>query len=540
MLTNSSCIPEKKKLGDTSPPNYICLPNGDKHYLSLEEKKDYQYGGKCPVFCPIKGVTSNCPSMSNISDKTVAKNTCEQNQDCHFIGNALFDRYGPNYCVPRKQPGCITLTESDLTKSDSYLTDNPNFCDRLHKGCIFNRGNGDGDKTRSGEPTCLRGCLGSKYWKNPDYMWGGGESSKDSFEGAWFNSDLMVGPKYLESAPSNQKPNGWGGPQGTPWWGKGKLPKSLGVAYTQSMGKYSPPCNINEGDIGVFTSGVSGTSLAGPGCILVPPKDNYGIHEWSYVCNCPYLGGSGEFKQDAWTPCSDWELDESVSNNRDVCAGCYIMDNKESKLNGHCVLGEKTMDTESNILGCVTDPKNPNKCRVNRVIEPTECPAFCSYDATDPTAWRKNTQCSDSLAKGCWKINPEFSKIISLMDKNLDKQAPPYKKTSKQCKKNNTDYLCRNCAQTPMQSIGSGTKYPNRSYCLLGGNESSASLNDTGYGDSLARQLSCPPTCGQCLSGFFGEPLEPHYVLSEASNSSSAFSKGIIYTPSIIARTPVV
>lgn len=527
-IKKDKCIPQRLKIGEI--PDYICFPNGDKHFLSRDEKKDYEYGGKCPVYCPVKNNRGACPNVDFVSDTTVARQMCQSNPECQFIGNQVIDRAGPNYCVPKSQPGCITLSEADLAKSDKFLTDSPDFCDRLNKGCVFNRGSGDGTTSRQGNPTCLRGCLGTKYWKNPDYMWGGGSSKEDPFTGSWFNSDLKVGPKYLESAPSNT--GGWGG--------VGKLPKSLGVPYTKSKGKFTPPCNLPEGDIAVFSSANSGEDLAGSGCVLTPPQPRVGLQDWSYTCRCPYLGDGGEFKSDAWTPCNDWELDNNDTvKPRDVCDGCYINDDDKSDFYGHCVLGEETYDTESKLLGCVTLPgDSEDKCRVKRKINPTECPAFCSNDNSSLTGWRKNTQCSKSLSQGAWKPNPAYNDIISTTQRDRRQQAPPYiegKKNSKFAKmprqKKNTDYLCQNCSQTSIKSVGSGTEYPNRSYCVVGGSESAGSLNDTGYGNFLARKLSCPPTCKQCSTGFFGEPMEPVYNLQEATNPSSAFSKGILFVP---------
>lgn len=533
MLTikKDECIPQKLKIGEI--PDYICLSSGKKHFLSREEKKDYQYGGKCPIICPIKNNRGSCPNVDWVSDTVQARAQCTANPECHFIGNQVLDRNGPNYCVPRSQPGCITLTEADLIKSDKFLTDSPSFCDRLNKGCIFNRGTGDGTTGRNGNPTCLRGCLGSKYWKNPAYMWGGGSTDQDEYTGAWFNSDLELGPRYLEAAPSDKNPRGWGGPSGNPWNGHGKLPKSLGVPYTESKGKYTPPCNLEEGNIGVFTTAATGEDLAGPGCKLTPPQPRFGMQDWSYTCKCTYLGEGGEFKSDAWTPCNEWELDQENVQKRDVCEGCYIQNNPKIPLYGHCVLGQQTADTESKLLGCVPDPNNPEKCRINRMVNPTSCPAFCSNDVNDPSAWRKNTQCSQWLAKGCWKPNPKFKNIISEEQKQKGEQAPPYIRDKKfdNCKINNTEDLCRNCAQTSIKSVGSGTKYPNRSYCVLGGSESAGVLSETGYGDFLARKISCPPTCKQCLSGFFGEPLEPVYNLQQAVLPSSAFNKGVLFVP---------
>lgn len=521
-IKKDRCIPQTLKIGEI--PDYICFPNGDKHFLSKEEQKDYEYGGKCPVFCPIQNNRGTCPNVDWVSDTTIARNTCQSNPGCQFIGNQVVDRSGPNYCVPKAQPGCITLSETDLAKSDKFLTDSPDFCNRLDRGCIFNRGTGDGTTSRKGNPTCLRGCLGSKYWNNPNYMWGGGSTNEDPFTGSWFNSDLEVGPKYLESAPSAKSPSGWGG--------IGKLPKSLGLPYTQSRGKHTPPCNLSEGDTAVFTSSVSGENLAGTGCILTPPQPRFGLQDWSYTCRCPYLGDGGEFKSDAWTPCNDWELDEENIQKRDVCEGCYIQDDESVPLYGHCVLGNQTEDTESKLLGCTVLPgESDSKCRINRKVNPTECPAFCSNDTNNLIGWKNNTQCSKALSQGSWKPNPAFRKIISTEQKEKNQQAPPYIKTNTPYKKQNTDYLCRNCAQTSIKSIGSGTLYPNRSYCVVGGSESAGSLSDTGYGNYLARKLSCPPTCKQCLSGFFGEPMEPKYNLQEASNPSSAFSKGILFVP---------
>ena len=541
MLTikKDKCIPEKRKLGENISPNYICLKNGNKHFLSKEEKKDYMYGGKCPVFCPIKNVKSSCPNVSSVLDTTVARQQCEADTNCNFIGNQIFDRMGPNYCVPKSQPGCVTLTESDLVKSDKVLTDGHEYCDRLNKGCIFNRGSGDGLYERKGEVKCIRGCLGSKYWKNPKFMWGGGDTTQDPFDGSWFNSDLKVGPKYLEAAPSKAKPNGWGGPKGSPWFGNGMLPKSLGVPYTESKGDYSPPCNLNEGDVGVFTSEGSGQNLAGPGCKLTPPMPRFGMIDWSYTCGCPYLGGSGEFKPDAWEPCSDWELDQENISKRDVCEGCVISDDKNSKMFGNCVLGKKTKDTESELLGCVPDKSDPMKCRINRDIEPTECPEFCSNDVSNPYGWRKNTQCSEQLSKKFWKPNPEYKNIINLSTADLHKQAPMYIKNKGNYVSKNTDDLCRNCTQTSMQSGGSGTRFPTYSRCVVGGNETAGAFKDTGFGNYLARKMSCPATCRNCMKGFFGEPLEAQYDLKEATNPSSVFNKGIIFTPANIQKQAI-
>jgi len=162
-------------------PDYICLPTGTKHYLSREEKKDYEYGGSCPKICPIRGedARGGCPNVDWVADSVMAKSTCEAGGSCQFIGNQVFDRMGPNYCVPKSQPGCLSLTEQDYLKSDKYLTDSPQACDRLGKGCIFHRGTDDPQIGRSGNPTCLRGCLGSKYWGNPAYLWGGGGGLKE-------------------------------------------------------------------------------------------------------------------------------------------------------------------------------------------------------------------------------------------------------------------------------------------------------------------------------------------------------------------------
>lgn len=526
-------------------PDYVCEPNGNKRFLSRAEKRDFIMGGPCPKICPLRGNRGSCPNVDFVSDTTVARKMCEEAEGdgngCVFIGNQVLDRNGPNYCVPKNtDPGCTQLTEADLVRSDKQLTDDPGVCDRLGKGCIFNRGTGDGTTGRSGDPTCLRGCLGSKFWRNPAYLWGGGGTKEDPFKGSFFSNDLALGPIYLEAAPSARRPAGWGGPKGAPFFGNGKLPRSLGVPYTESKGDYVPPCNVGAGDIGAFTTQATGADLAGPGCTLTPPQPRFGIQEWSYTCKCPFLGGSGEFKTDAWKPCETWELDQENVMKRDVCRGCYIQDDAQSRLYGHCVLGQKTPDTESKILGCVRLPGEPlDKCRVKRTVEPTECPAFCSNDPTDPTKWRRATQCAESLAKGQWELNPMYKKVISKATRDGNGQAPPYRpgpafgsyEEERSKRKQETTDLCRNCAQTSLQGVGSGTAFPLRSYCVVGGNASSIALNDTGYGDSIARKLSCPPTCKQCLSGFFNEPLQPRYRLDQSINKDSAFAKGIIYTP---------
>ena len=509
MITNSNnCIPQKLRKDEV--PDYICEPNGNKKYLSREDKKDYLYGGKCPKICSIKD-RKFCPDVSKIFTANDAKAVCDTNSQCQFISNAVINRNGPNYCFPKKTQGCITLTEADLAKSDKELTDNPNVCNRLDVGCIFDRGIGDNLTSRRGEPKCLRGCLGSKYWKNPKYIWGGGKN----FRGSYFNSDLKVGPIYLEAAPTKNNPDGWGG--------EGKLPPSLGIPYTESRGKLEPPCNLNEGNMGAFNAQTTGELLAGPGCRLTPPQQRFGMQDWSYTCSCQYLDSGGEFRSDAWRPCG------SITDNikkRDVCRGCYIAN--KGDLKGHCVLGEETPDTESKILGCLT-----GDCRVNRVIKPTECPSFCSDDISDSTKWRKSTQCSRLFDQGFWKLNPNHKNIISRRDRDSGKQAPPFIRTSKGPlpKPDNTDDLCNNCAQTPVRSVGSGTKHPHRSYCVVGGSENSFAIDDVSYADNLARRLSCPATCKQCSTGFFGEPLIPSYNLEESVDPSSAFNKGIIFSP---------
>lgn len=524
-------------------PDYVCLPNGQRNYLSREQKKDIIFGGECPTICEPKttyinstGVSQNCPDVSQISDVTVARNACNVDANCHFIPNSVLNRMGPNQCNVRQQEGCITLTELDLKNSDKLLTDSEYVCDRLNVGCVFNRGLGDGTTGRKGNPTCLRGCQGTKYWNNPDYIWGGGGTKQDPFQGSYYNSDLRLGAKYLEAAPSDRKPNGWGGPMGKPYYGHGKLPRDLGITYTESKGNHVPPCNIKAGDSSVFSSQLTGENLAGPGCKLTPPNPRFGVTEWSYTCNCPYLGEGGEFRSDAWRPCAEWELEQDVFSKRNVCEGCWIQDDPEKALYGHCVLGEETPDTESKILGCIPDPNNPDKCRVKRVIEPTECPDFCSKNVSDVTAWRPETQCQDALTKRVWQPNPAYKKVIDLEDRDAGRQATPYKpgpnfSTGKKEFPKNTDYLCRNCSQTPTRTIGTGTDYPNRSYCLVGGSEAGAALGSANYGKHMARTLSCPPTCKQCASGFFGEPMKPIYKLDQASNPSSAFSKGVIFTP---------
>lgn len=529
----NKCEPQKLRQGEI--PDYICFPDGRTHYLSREEKKDYQYGGKCPEICPIRNNRGDCPNVDYVSDTTVARNTCQSNPNCQFIGNQVFDRNGPNYCVPKTAPpgrDCIVLTEADYAKGDKALTDSPNVCDRLNKGCIFNRGNADPKIGRNADPTCLRGCLGSKYWNNPKYLWGGGGTLQDPFRGSFFNSDLQLGPIYLEASPSDKNPTGWGGPVGAPYFGNGLLPRSMGIPYTESRGQYSPPCNINEGDIGAFTTAATGEDLAGPGCRLTAPMPQYGLHDWSYTCSCPY---ANELKVDAYAPCQDWELNQENIQDRDICRGCYIEPNKKSDLYGHCVLGTDTPDTESRLLGCFEDPSNPDKCRVKRIVPNTDCPHFCSEDPFDPLKWKAATQCSQQFADGCWKLNPKYNKVISKLTKDTTKIAPPFIPGSAlgdaKCRPKDTDYLCQNCAQTSVKSIGSATLYPNRSYCLVGGSTSSDTIQGMEFSNDLARKLSCPATCSGCHSGFFNEPMLPVYKLNEASNPSSAFNKGILFVP---------
>lgn len=513
MIQWRDCTPQNLKSGET--PDYVCLPNGRKHYLSMEEKKDYQYGGACARLSDIfnRGI---CPDISGIADQKSAKATCLNTPGCVFIGNQVLNRNGPNYCY-QPMPGTIPITEDVLANDDKELTEK--LCQRMERGCVFNRGNGDGIYTRKGSPACLRGCLGTKYWNNPKYMWGGGGTPEDPFSGSYYNSDLKVGAKYLETAPSIKRPTGWGGPIGEPYNGHGKLPRILGIPYTETKGEYSPPCNIRTGDQGLTPE----EDLAGPGCKLTPPKPQYGIFDWSFTCACPYLGQTGVMRPDGWLPCADWQLKQDTFSNRNVCEGCYIQPDSSKALYGHCVLGEESPDTESEILGCVKDPFLPEKCRVKRWVSPTECPHFCKND--DDT-WRSETQCYQALVAGSWKVNPEYQSVLSKTDIEQGKQANPYIKINDNFKVKDTDYLCENCSQTPVISGGTGTDYPNRSYCIVGGTEST---NE--YNASLARSTVCPPTCRQCLKGYFGEPMKPIYKLEEASNESSAFRKGPIYVP---------
>jgi hypothetical protein len=525
MITSGENICKPQSLSSGEIPDYFCMPDGSKYYLSKEEKKDYQYGGKCPSICPLRNNRGTCPDVDFVSDNTIAKATCEK-AGCNFISNAVLDRTGPNYCTPKSQPGCITLTEADLNRSDKYLTDSANVCDRLNKGCIFDRGTDDPNIGRNGDPTCLRGCYGSKFWNNPKYIWGQGGTLQDEYKGSFLSPDLELGPIYLEAAPSLKYPKGWGG--GKKQGGAGLLPPSLGIPYTLSRGRYSPPCNINEGDVGAFSSQVTGESLAGPGCKKTPPMPQYGIENWQYTCRCPY---SSEIKVDAYAPCQDFELNQEKVQERDVCEGCYI----DSK-SGRCVLGEPTPDTESKILGCIDDPSDPDKCRVRRTVENTDCPHFCSNDVGNPWEWKSSTQCATQLGNQCFTVNPNYNQVRSKYQAEHDSRIPWYltntiHSSSSKCQPKDTDYLCQNCAQTSIQSIGSGTLYPNRSYCVVGGSETSETLGNTDFSDYLARKLSCPATCSGCHTGFFGEPMEPIYKLQEADNPSSAFNKGILFVP---------
>ena len=512
-FSQEKCSPQNVQPGEA--PNYICLSNGEKYYLSIEEKKDYIYGGKCPKICPIRA-PNNCPDIKDTPDDVLARGKCEADPQCQFIGRQVLQRDGLNYCVPKQQEGCITLTERDLLNTDKTLTDRPDVCDRLGVGCIFHRGIDNPTTGRSGEPTCLRGCMGSKYWDNPDYVWGAGEK----FKGSYIAPDLELGPIYLEAAPSSDNPFGWGGHHTR--GGSGKLPLSLSLPYTESRGKLSPPCNINQGDIRAYVTAATGEMLAGPGCTLTRPQPQYGQREWSYTCGC----GSLETRVDGHNPCPPKKLD------RDVCKGCYIEDDKENPLHGHCVLGITKDDTESEILGCVPDINEPDKCRVRRQVQNTECPHFCTANPNDPTAWKEETRCRQQVEQGCWKVNPEHNKILSKTD--VDKVPPPFlevdlNKCTPWDKKKVEEGLCRNCAPTSVETEGIGTKHPNVSRCLVGGNASSFSLKN--LNSNISRELVCPPTCSSCHSGFFGEPMKPVYNLKEAYKKSSVFHKGPIHIP---------
>lgn len=526
------CQPQDLKPGQV--PDYICTPEGDRHYLSKREKTDYLFGGSCPKLCPlrnnrIKPDGTSCPNVDFIPTDE-ARGVCET-AGCNFIGNQVLDRRGPNYCTPKEQPGCITLKESDLVKSDKELTDSRNFCDRLNKGCIFDRGNDNPETGRNGDPTCLRGCYGSKFWNNPKYLWGQGGTLQSPYEGSYLNSDLQLGPIYLEAAPSKNHLDGWAG--------KGNLPSILAKPYTESKGRYSPPCNLNQGDIPAYSGGKTGEQLAGPGCRKTPPMPQYGQPDWHYACKCPY---TTDTRIDDFYPCQPFEVNQNIENNRDLCSGCYIESNATNKLYGHCVIGNKEPDTESRRLGCFDDPNDPDKCRVRRKVQNTECPHFCANNPSVPNmTWKSNTICAQQLDNGCWKMNPKANLVYSKFETSKGRTEPPFiqdpghsdnsvcKRLDKTLEEKRIENLCQNCAQTPMKTIGSGTLYPNRSYCVVGGDANT--LVNTEFTDELAEQIMCPPTCKSCMTGFFGEPLNPVYKLAEAPNTSSAFNKGIFYVP---------
>jgi|688.fasta_scaffold01457_40 hypothetical protein len=513
-----NCTPQVLK-DPQQIPDYICK-NNKKKFLSIEEKKDYEYGGPLPTLCDITD-RKFCPDVSYLGKEEGMK-VCSADPKCQWISYSVIDKNSPNMCYPRQQPGCVSLTEADLKKEDKDLTDS--VCNRLDVGGIFNRGTGDGKSSRKGPPTCLRGCLGSKYYKNPKYMWGGGSN----FTGAWDFPDLKLGPKYLEASPSQKNPDGWGGPKVSPWDGNGLLPVSLGEPYTRSKGKYSPPCNLPEGDFGSFTGTGSGEDLAGPGCILTPPRPQSNINDWGYSCNCTY--NSGEIKKDAWRPCTEWELNEEIQSDRNLCKGCRIQDNPSQKMYGHCVLGEENIDTESRLIDCEEDPKYPEKCRTNRVVDPIDCPAFCSKDPSDPKGWMPETQCSQFIEKGCWTPNPEYKKIISEFDRKTRNRVSPYIQGKQKCSSVKTDDLCRNCSQSELQYHGAGSEYPFYSHCVVGGKTESDSMQHGTYGAELSRNTTCPPTCKQCMTGQNGEPVEAIYKLDESMNDS-IFKTDIIYVP---------
>jgi hypothetical protein len=515
MKTNF-CIPQELQKNQQQIPDYICRDN-KKHYLSIEEKKDYEFGGPLPILCDITD-RKFCPDVSLLGKDTGIK-ACNMDPRCQFISHSVIDKDAPNMCYPKKQSGCKSLTEYELLKEDKDLTDT--VCDRLTVGGIFNRGNGDGKTSRRGPPTCLRGCYGSKYYKNPKYMWGGGGSN---FSGAWDFPDLDLGPRYLEASPSQKNPSGWGGPSVSPWDGNGILPLSLGEPYTKTKGKYSPPCNLPTGDFGSFTGSSSGEDLAGTGCILTPPRPQYNVHEWSYSCNCTY--NSSEIKSDGWRPCTEWEVNEDIKSDRNLCKACKIQENPNQKLYGHCVLGEENIDTESKIIDC--DETDPEKCRINRRVDPIDCPAFCSDSTTKK--WRPETQCSQFLDKGCWLPNPDYTKVISESDRKLGKRVAPYIPGSQLCSSVNTDDLCRNCSQSELQYHGAGSEYPFYSHCVVGGKTESDSIQHGTYGQELSRSTTCSPTCKQCMTGLNGEPVEAIYKLDEATDDS-IFKTDIIYVP---------
>jgi hypothetical protein len=448
-------------------PEFV-MKNGKKHYLNKVEKKDFIFGGPLPKLCNIFE-HKFCPDVRNELDKNEAKNSCLVKPGCQFISKAGLDKNGPHYCYPEKQKGCKSLTEDDLKREDDELTDHPKVCNRYGVGGIFNRGLGDDTSSPKSNPSCLRGCQGSKFWKNKNFMWGSGGSSKSHFKGSWEFPDLELGPIYLEAAPSKSKPDGWGG--------EGKLPKSLSETYTKYKGNYSPPCNLNED---VFTDEL----LAGPGCILTAP-DSYN-KKWHYTCNC-------NNSVDSWKPC----VSSEIENDRDVCEGCRIQD-------GNCVLGEKTEDTETEILGCESDNSNSNDCRVKRIINPLQCPSFCSKNSK----WLKSTQCHKSLSEEYWLNNPEASKILSKKDIENNKGFPAYiinkNKKEKVDNKFITDLhedLCKNCRQTP---------------------EYHCTVNGVSVDKELSRKIICPPTCKNCIKGIHGEPLDSFYDEEK---------KNIIYFP---------
>lgn len=432
-----------------------------------------------PVLCPIAEYEGECAAFAPGED-------CNANDQCQTTAG---------FCVPKSVPGCISLTDTDLELTDNQLTDSPQVCNRYVTGMIFNRGQGDGVTDRQGDPKCIKGCEGSKYWKNPAYMWGGGVS----YDGSWNNNGLQMGPKYLEAAPTAEYPSGWGG--------EGKLPESLGVPYTLSMGDMTPPCNVSGGGPG---------GLAGPGCVLTAPDPRFGRDEWSYTCGCPYLGGTGQFRTDADKPCMDHELDQESLFARDVCESCHILD-------GECVLGSPEQDTKSEILGCI--PSATQDCSVVRTVKPTQCPSFCK---TMSDKWSISTKCAEQLGSGNWKPNPLAKKTRSMVDPPVASYIPapkdPQAANQMELKVEIPDQ-CRNCAQTPMRE--GPRDYPVFSTCTVGG---------TVVDSNNKASVTCPSTCPQCMTGYFGEPLEAHYD----PNQQIFKDYGVIYTPAMIEPRKIV
>ena len=68
-------------------PEFV-IKNGKKHYLDIEEQKNFIFGGSIPKLCNVQE-QKFCPDVREIYDKDKAQAACLVKPGCQFISKAV-------------------------------------------------------------------------------------------------------------------------------------------------------------------------------------------------------------------------------------------------------------------------------------------------------------------------------------------------------------------------------------------------------------------------------------------------------------------